>query len=86
MVEKQNSIIEAEGVVTKLLRAAEFLVKLTNNCEAICHVSGQLRRGKKRISLGDRVLLEISKHDLNERKKGRIIRRLHISTDEKPSQ
>ncbi|QOD38753.1 translation initiation factor IF-1 [Candidatus Wolbachia massiliensis] len=73
--EKSKTIFEVEGVVTALLPAAEFRVKLDNEHEIICHVSGKVRRSKIRIVIGDRVLVEMSIYDRNA-KKGRIIRRL----------
>ncbi len=73
--EKSKAIFEVEGIVTVLLPAAEFRVKLDNEHEIICHVSGRVRRSKIRIVIGDRVLVEMSIYDRNA-KKGRIIRRL----------
>lgn len=82
--EKQNSVFEVEGVVTALLPATEFRVKLDNNHEIICHVSGRVRRSKIRIIVGDRVLIEMSIYDRNARK-GRIIRRLKVTSDKTTS-
>ncbi|UWI83413.1 translation initiation factor IF-1 [Wolbachia endosymbiont of Howardula sp.] len=73
--EKSKTIFELTGIVDALLPAAEFKVKLDNEHEIICHVSGKVRRSKIRIIIGDRVLVEISIYDRNA-KKGRIIRRL----------
>lgn len=78
--EKSKTIFEVEGVVTALLPAAEFRVKLDNEHEIICHVSGKVRRSKIRIIIGDRVLVEMSIYDRNA-KKGRIIRRLKGTGD-----
>ncbi|WP_265040014.1 translation initiation factor IF-1 [Wolbachia endosymbiont (group A) of Trypoxylon clavicerum] len=78
--EKSKTIFEVEGTVTALLPAAEFRVKLDNEHEIICHVSGKVRRSKIRIIIGDRVLVEMSIYDRNARK-GRIIRRLKGTSD-----
>ncbi|MDG7057000.1 MAG: translation initiation factor IF-1 [Wolbachia endosymbiont of Penenirmus auritus] len=78
--EKSKTIFEVEGVVTALLPAAEFRVRLDNEHEIICHVSGKVRRSKIRIVIGDRVLVEMSIYDRNA-KKGRIIRRLKGTSD-----
>ncbi|WCR53136.1 MAG: Translation initiation factor IF-1 [Wolbachia endosymbiont of Ctenocephalides orientis wCori] len=80
--EKSNAIFEVEGAVTALLPAAEFRVKLDNEHEIICHVSGRVRRSKIRIIIGDRVLVEMSIYDRNA-KKGRIIRRLKGTSETK---
>lgn len=73
--DKSKTLFEVEGEVTDLLPAAEFRVKLDNEHEIICHVSGRVRRSKIRIIIGDRVLVEMSIYDRNARK-GRIIKRL----------
>ncbi|WP_343288763.1 translation initiation factor IF-1 [Wolbachia endosymbiont of Encarsia formosa] len=73
--DKSKTLFEVEGTVTALLPAAEFRVKLDNEHEIICHVSGRVRRSKIRIIIGDRVLVEMSIYDRNARK-GRIIKRL----------
>ncbi|MDR2045686.1 MAG: translation initiation factor IF-1 [Rickettsiales bacterium] len=78
--EKLKTIFEVEGAVTALLPAAEFRVKLDNEHEIICHISGKVRRSKIRIIIGDRVLVEMSIYDRNA-KKGRIIRRLKGTSD-----
>ncbi|MDD9336210.1 MAG: translation initiation factor IF-1 [Wolbachia sp.] len=83
--EKSKTIFEVEGVVTALLPAAEFRVKLDNEYEIICHVSGKVRRSKIRIVIGDSVLVEMSIYDRNA-KKGRIIRRLKGTSDRTISQ
>ena len=72
---KAETIFEMEGEVVALLPAAEFRIKLDNEHEIICHVSGRVRRSKIRIIIGDRVLVEMSIYDRNA-KKGRITRRL----------
>lgn len=73
--DKSKTILTMEGVVTALLPATEFRVKLDNEREIICHVSGRVKRSKIRIIIGDRVSVEISVYDRNA-KKGRIIKRL----------
>lgn len=73
--DKSKTILTMEGAVTALLPAAEFRVKLNNEREIICHVSGRVKRSKIRIIIGDRVSVEISVYDRNA-KKGRIIKRL----------
>ncbi|MGL9732807.1 MAG: translation initiation factor IF-1 [Wolbachia sp.] len=78
--EKSKTLFEVEGTITALLPAAEFRVKIDNEHEAICHVSGKVRRSKIRIVIGDRVLVEMSIYDRNA-KKGRIIRRLKSISD-----
>ena len=77
----KDGIIEAEGIVVKLLRDATFMVKLNDNYEIIAHASGKIRKSKIRILMHDRVLVEVSTYGLNKGSvgKGRIIRRLKIT-------
>lgn len=71
---EQNSkgFIEINGVVTELLPAATFKVKLDNGHEILTHLSGKMRMNKIKILPGDSVKIEMSPYDLN---KGRIIYR-----------
>jgi len=61
--------IEAEGVVTEVLRNATFKVKLSNGHVVTATISGKLRMHYIRIVAGDTVKLEMSPYDLT---KGRI--------------
>ena len=61
--------IEAEGVVTEVLRNATFKVRLSNGHIITATVSGKLRMNYIRILTGDTVKLEMSPYDLT---KGRI--------------
>ena len=61
--------IEAEGVVTEVLRNATFKVRLPNGHIVTATISGRLRMNYIRILAGDSVKLEMSPYDLT---KGRI--------------
>ncbi len=65
----KKDVIEIQGVVTELLPAATFRVKLENDHEIIAHLSGKMRKNRIRLSLGDRVKVEMTPYDLS---KGRI--------------
>jgi translation initiation factor IF-1 len=71
--QKNNDIIEMEGVVTQCLSNGMFRVKLENGFLVLAHVSGKIRRNYIRILLGDRVAVELSPYDLS---RGRITYRL----------
>lgn len=73
MNQKNNDIIEMEGVVTQCLSNGMFRVKLENGFLVLAHVSGKIRRNYIRILLGDRVAVELSPYDLS---RGRITYRL----------
>lgn len=64
--------IEVEGEVTELLPNTKFRVKLPNGHVVLAHISGKMRMHFIKILPGDKVLVEISKYDLE---KGRIVYR-----------
>ena len=66
---KKDDVLQLEGVVTKVLPATMYRVKLTNDLEVLAHISGKMRKHFIRITAGDRVSVELSPYDLT---KGRI--------------
>lgn len=67
-----KNTIEVEGEVTELLPNTKFKVKLPNGHHILAHISGKMRMNFIKILPGDKVLVEISRYDLN---KGRIVYR-----------
>ena len=67
---KKETAIRVDGVVTKVLPATMYRVKLQNGREILAHISGKMRKHFIKISIGDRVTMEISPYDLT---KGRIV-------------
>lgn len=67
-----KNTIEVEGEVTELLPNTKFRVKLPNGHSVLAHISGKMRMHFIKILPGDKVLVEISRYDLD---KGRIIYR-----------
>lgn len=65
--------IETQGRVTAVLAGTMFRVQLDNRHEVLAHISGRMRKRFIRLTVGDRVKLEMSPYDLN---KARIIYRL----------
>lgn len=61
--------IQMSGEVIEALPNAMFRVKLENEHEITCHVSGKIRMHYIRILPGDEVTVEMSPYDLT---KGRI--------------
>ena len=61
--------VELEGEITESLRNGMFRIQLDNGHETTGYASGKMRRYRIRISLGDRVKVELSPYDLN---RGRI--------------
>lgn len=64
-----KELIEIKGMVGEMLPAGTFRVKLESGQDIIAHLSGKMRLNKIRLSLGDRVKVEMTPYDLT---KGRI--------------
>ena len=58
--------IELAGNVTQVLPGTMFRVKLPNGHEVLAHISGKIRMNYIRISVGDKVNVEMSPYDLNK--------------------
>ena len=65
--------IEVEGVIAAVLAGTMFRVELQNKHLVRATICGKMRKRWVRITVGDRVKLEMSPYDLN---KGRITWRL----------
>jgi translation initiation factor IF-1 len=58
--------IELQGTVTQVLPGTMFRVALPNGHEVLAHISGKMRKNFIRISVGDRVDVQITPYDLNK--------------------
>jgi translation initiation factor IF-1 len=65
--------IKTEGKVTAVLAGTMFRVELENKHMVLAHISGKMRKRFIRLTVGDRVQLEMSPYDLD---KARIVYRL----------
>ena len=65
--------IEVEGKITTVLPGTMFRVELDNKHQVLAHISGKMRKHFVRLTVGDRVRLEMSPYDLD---KARIVFRL----------
>jgi translation initiation factor IF-1 len=65
--------IETEGVIVAVLAGTMFRVELENKHQVLAHISGKMRKRFIRLTLGDRVRMEMSPYDLS---KARITYRL----------
>jgi translation initiation factor IF-1 len=65
--------IEVEGIVTEALPNTMFRVKLNEEREILCHLSGKMRIHRVKVMPGDQVKVELTPYD---EKKGRIVYRL----------
>lgn len=64
--------IQMKGSIVKLLPNMAFEVELENGKKVLSYASGKMRTRNIRLTLGDKVLLEMSTYDLS---KARIIYR-----------
>jgi translation initiation factor IF-1 len=69
----QEQPIELEGTIKMVLPNTMFRVMLDNEHEVLAHISGKMRKHFVRLTVGDRVRLEMSPYDLT---KARITYRL----------
>ena len=58
--------IELSGTVTQVLPGTMFRVALANGHEVLAHISGKMRKHFIRISVGDKVNVEMSPYDLGK--------------------
>jgi len=65
----KTDIIEIKGTIEELLPAGTFRVQLESGQTIVAHLSGKMRMNRIRLSIGDRVKVEMTPYDLS---KGRI--------------
>jgi translation initiation factor IF-1 len=65
--------IKTEGKIVSVLPGTMFRVELENQHLVLAHLSGKMRKRFIRLTIGDRVKLEVSPYDLE---KARIVYRL----------
>ena len=65
--------LELEGLITSVLAGTMFRVRLANDHVVLAHISGKMRKRFIRLTIGDRVKLEMSPYDID---KARIVYRL----------
>jgi translation initiation factor IF-1 len=69
----KEQAIEVEGVVASVLAGTMFRVELDNKHTVLATICGKMRKRWVRLTIGDRVKMEMSPYDLN---KARITWRL----------
>lgn len=68
----KEDALQMEGTVLESLPNTTFKVELENGHTVIAHISGRMRKNYIRISIGDKVTVELTPYDLS---KGRIVYR-----------
>lgn len=74
MIQTKEEHIEVEGVVKVVLPGTMFRVELANKHMVLATICGKMRKQWVRLTVGDRVKMEMSPYDLD---KARITWRLH---------
>jgi translation initiation factor IF-1 len=72
MIESEKAIT-VEGIIMMVLPGTMFRVALANNHLVLAHISGKMRKRFIRLTIGDRVRMEMSPYDTA---KARIVYRL----------
>jgi len=70
---KTDDAIVLEGTIRAVLAGTMFRVELANKHIVLAHISGRMRKRFIRLTIGDRVKLEMSPYDVD---KARIVYRL----------
>lgn len=70
--QKSDQKSRIEGVILEALPSTLFKVKLRDESEVLAYLSGNMKRFRIKILIGDKVLVELSPYD---KKRGRIIYR-----------
>lgn len=58
--------IEVEGTVKAVMKGTTFRVGLNNGHEVLAHISGKMRKNFIRLSVGDKVKMDMSPYDLSK--------------------
>ena len=65
--------IQLEGIIMMVLPGTMFRVALANDRQVLAHISGKMRKRFIRLTIGDRVRMQMSPYDTS---KARIVYRL----------
>jgi translation initiation factor IF-1 len=66
MTHTKEQHIEVEGVVMVVLPGTMFRVELANKHMVLATICGKMRKRWVRLTIGDRVKMEMSPYDLNK--------------------
>ena len=75
-----ETVVEVEGKVVSVLPGTMFRVEIANGHQVLAHISGKLRKNFIKLTVGDRVKMEMTPQDLE---KARIVYRLKNTEDPK---
>jgi translation initiation factor IF-1 len=70
---QSEKALQLEGTIMSVLPGTMFRVALANEHLVLAHISGKMRKRFIRLTIGDRVKLEMSPYDID---KARIVYRI----------
>ena len=73
--------VEVEGKVVAVLPGTMFRVEILNGHQVLAHISGKLRKNFIKLTVGDRVKMEMTPQDIE---KARIVYRLKNNAAPRP--
>ena len=76
-----SDCVELEGKVVSVLPGTMFRVEIANGHQVLAHISGKLRKNFIKLTVGDKVKIEMTPHDLE---KARIVYRLKNESAHRP--
>lgn len=71
--QSMSDSVEVEGKVVAVLPGTMFRVEILNGHQVLAHISGKLRKNFIKLTVGDRVKMEMTPQDIE---KARIVYRL----------
>lgn len=71
--DREDKVVELEGVIKSVLAGTMFKVELPSGHEVLAHISGKMRKRFIRLVVGDKVKMEMSPYDTT---KARIVFRV----------
>ncbi len=68
-----DDVVEVEGKIVSVLPGTMFRVEIAGGHQVLAHISGKLRKNFIKLTVGDKVKMEMTPHDIE---KARIVYRL----------
>ncbi len=76
-----DGVVEVEGKVISVLPGTMFRVEIAGGHQVLAHISGKLRKNFIKLTVGDRVKMEMTPQDIE---KARIVYRLKNAESPRP--
>lgn len=70
----KSDVIELTGKVIEVLADSKYRVELESGHIVLGYLSGKMKKNRIQVTMGDKVLIELTPYDLQ---KGRVVRRIN---------